>query len=148
MLHPDDLSRLLNGNDTPNAVESASIRQDLGNLKVQIASLEIQLNSLRGQERTRHAILSPVRRVPGEVWGQIFLLSVAPVLDDFGRDALVNLSLVCWNWRHAALGTLRLWGGIKIFLYHTGRLSYDEIATWLGRSGTMPKTVEIRSVFG
>ncbi|TEB37701.1 hypothetical protein FA13DRAFT_1771101 [Coprinellus micaceus] len=38
MLHPDDLSRLLNGNDTPNAVESASIRQDLGNLKVQIAS--------------------------------------------------------------------------------------------------------------
>ena len=148
MLHPEDLSRLLNGNDTPNAAESTSIRQDLGNLKTQIASLEVQLNGLRGQERARHAILSPVRRVPAEVWGQIFLLSVPPVLDDSGRQALVGLSLVCWNWRNAALGTLRLWGGIKIFLCHTGRLSYDKIAAWLGRSGTMPKTVEIRSVFG
>ncbi|KAJ3544392.1 hypothetical protein NMY22_g2801 [Coprinellus aureogranulatus] len=148
MLHPDELSRLVNGNDPPNAVESASVRQDLNSLRTQIAQLEATLEGLRQRERARLAILSSVRRIPDEILGEIFLLALPPVLDEMGRDALLGLSLVCRRWRSACLATHRLWGGIKIFLYHAGRISYDKIAAWLGRAGAMPKTVEIRTIFG
>ena len=89
------------------------------------------------RRRFYSAILSPIRRVPPEIWAEIFQYELA--------DMFV-FSAVCQMWRHAALSSPRLWNIVMIDLEDTFHNDLkgpelDFITTWIGRSKTVPISV-------
>ncbi|KIM38691.1 hypothetical protein M413DRAFT_447649 [Hebeloma cylindrosporum] len=88
------------------------------------------------RRRVYSAILSPIRRVPPEIWAEVFQYELA--------DMFV-FSVVCRMWRHAALSSPRLWNIVMIDLEDTFHNDldlkgpeFDFITTWIGRSKAIP----------
>ena len=89
------------------------------------------------RRRIYTAILSPIRRVPPEIWAEIFQHELA--------DMFV-FSAVCRMWRHAALSSPRLWNIVMIDLEDTFHHDLkgpelDFLTTWIGRSKAIPISV-------
>ncbi|KAI0694203.1 hypothetical protein BC835DRAFT_1415455 [Cytidiella melzeri] len=83
------------------------------------------------------AYLSPIRRLPHELLGQIFTF----IFEDYPCCSWV-LSAVCQLWRRQVLSMPRLWS--KIRLVTTPNASPDTVRLWLERSGTtVPLDIEI-----
>ncbi|KAF6754827.1 hypothetical protein DFP72DRAFT_1067978 [Ephemerocybe angulata] len=111
---------LLDSNVPPKPVEIPFVESRILDLVHRIS----ELRKLE-QELERHrAILSPVRRIPGEVLGHIFTFlqpfeNGEKVRTADGRKELVGLSLVCKLWHDATLCTHGLWTGLQIKPRHT-----------------------------
>ncbi|TEB40183.1 hypothetical protein FA13DRAFT_1618671, partial [Coprinellus micaceus] len=108
------LSQLATTNDAPSTQDAAFLREVVDGLDVEADEIRTQLQALEEKlqvvERNRKffkPMLSPVRRVPLEILGDIFALIVE--MDPFLNDALATLCLVCKSWRRAALGMPKLW---------------------------------------
>ncbi|KAF6748511.1 hypothetical protein DFP72DRAFT_1074130 [Ephemerocybe angulata] len=136
----NDLSRILRSNDAPTPIETTSIRSEVEIIIGKISLLHAELQGLEEQLRERQGALSPVRRLPPEILAEIFSSSVEGILDSEGRDALLDLGLVCKNWRRASLGSHRLWASISVDRHQCNETSYQKIVAWLNRSGDLPKT--------
>jgi hypothetical protein len=128
---------LIANNDPPNPTELAAARAEFDFLIARIAELESQLEHHKN-------VLSPWRRIPIEMLGEIFVHVVPLTLDKAGRKELINLCLVCRMWRDAAQLTNRLWGGLRVELIGSREPSWNDISKWLERSGDYPRTLAIK----
>ncbi|KAJ6482925.1 hypothetical protein C8R47DRAFT_1133199 [Mycena vitilis] len=124
-----DLEHLLKSNDPPHPSQTSRVKDilrdketELSSLGNKISQLECTLHTLRNKhanvasEIARYNnILSPIRRLPTEIVGEIFL-HFAPFMhrdSNLGTYAQVKLpwtlGLVCRLWRKIALSLGRLW---------------------------------------
>ncbi|KAF5313339.1 hypothetical protein D9611_008666 [Ephemerocybe angulata] len=133
------LYELLNSNNSPNSAQVASVQQAIDGLSKRIVKLQGQLKALEGQRRQHQAILSPIRRIPLEILGEIFALVLPDVLYDAARQMLMHLNLVCKSWRNACLLAHQLWTGLCFKQLGDGDCA--RVASWFNRSGTLPRTL-------
>ncbi|KAJ7498222.1 hypothetical protein B0H11DRAFT_834860 [Mycena galericulata] len=129
--------RLLNSNEPPEAPVVPFIHSVLLRIGTHLACLDDEISSLRAQlellEKGRASlsdyhmqnkgIVSPLRRMPPEVLGEIFswtLLSVEEAwsCDRFKKSPWV-LTHICSRWRSISLATPSLWSQV-IINYHQG----------------------------
>ncbi|KAJ7635742.1 hypothetical protein DFH06DRAFT_1054928 [Mycena polygramma] len=118
-----NLDSLLASNDVPLDSDIFSIQSILSTAHTQIDALDSQIDELevaldkldrrrdRLEERARQhrAILSPLRRMPPEVVGDIFAMIVC----DQGKP-LWYLAQICRSWRRTAVAYPFLWNSIAI----------------------------------
>ncbi|KAF5337210.1 hypothetical protein D9611_002875 [Ephemerocybe angulata] len=142
------LIHLLDTNTVPSNVEAASIEQSIAKYDIEIATCEIEIAKLRSQldalveQRRRHnAVLSPLRRMPLELLGEIFAMVPLYILDQRGRQDVINLGLVCKRWRDTTIYTHRLWSSVALSP-HDGLKAYDKTVSWFEKSGGVPKSLE------
>ncbi|KAJ7353635.1 hypothetical protein DFH08DRAFT_739614, partial [Mycena albidolilacea] len=128
---PASLVTLLRSNDAPLAPQKTLVKEmlrdkqaKLSALGDEIARLELTLWSL-GKKRadlcaevTQYSsILSPIRRVPSEIIGEIFLyFAPSMVYRHFTRDVTIHklelpwkLAHICRRWRSISLSLGQLW---------------------------------------
>ncbi|KAJ2928532.1 hypothetical protein H1R20_g8551, partial [Candolleomyces eurysporus] len=142
---PDSsFSYLLTSNTAPNPLEHASIEQDIKDTSDKISRLRSQLDELEVRRRRHQALLSPLRRLPLETLGEIFMCTLPSVLGQTERRYVTSLSLVCKDWHCAVLVTHQLWGGIHIEWDELSmNLPYTKVEAWLKRSGNTPRRIKI-----
>jgi hypothetical protein len=102
------LHRLLCSNAAPNACEATSFQLQINNITSQISQLHSRLAELEDQLRSYRAVLFPLRKMPAEILGEILLFFLPDVLKLGARNDLINIQLVCKNWRDAARLTHKL----------------------------------------
>ncbi|KAJ2932348.1 hypothetical protein H1R20_g4749, partial [Candolleomyces eurysporus] len=109
-----DCAHLYSTNAVPNPQEAKAVQQKVDNLKNKIGNLKSQLQELEEELRQHEAVLSPVRRIPAEVLGEVFSLVLPVTLDHQGREQLLDFCLVCKLWRDAALAAGWIWGSVSV----------------------------------
>ncbi|KAF5310383.1 hypothetical protein D9611_012080 [Ephemerocybe angulata] len=137
----NDFYDLLNSNNVPNSSQAASVKQTIDGLSKTIFKLQSQLGALEGERHQLRAILSPVRRMPMEILGEIFALVLPDVLDPDGREMLRDLGRVCKSWQNASLLAHHLWSGLQLIRPPEDG-AYGRMVSWLNRSGALPKTLQ------
>ncbi|KAJ2932333.1 hypothetical protein H1R20_g4758, partial [Candolleomyces eurysporus] len=125
-------------------VEAASVQSGIGMLTMKISTLKEHLQELEEDLRMHRAVLSSVRKMPIDILGEIFHYVLPYVLDDKGRQQLIDLCLVCKCWRDAAHAMRQLWSGVSIPM-DGGLLSTKKAVLWFQRSGASRKTLEVKS---
>jgi hypothetical protein len=139
---PRDCAHLYSTNTMPNPQEATAVQREVDNLKRKIAELRSQLQELEEELHHHKAVLSPIRRIPAEVLGQVVTLVLPVTLSYWERRQLLNFCLVCKPWRDAALAARWIWRSVGVGLdelYH----AFEEIGFWLNRSGDFPKSLEV-----
>ena len=119
-----------------------------------IPRLDVADSQLLHRQQARHtyrqtlghwALLSPVRRLPPELLGEIFELCLPRNYHKKDAHQAVMLpSHVCSHWRSVALSIPRLWS--KIVLYVSDRvveLRTALVIAWLSRSGGSPLSISL-----
>ncbi|KAF6741737.1 hypothetical protein DFP72DRAFT_239953 [Ephemerocybe angulata] len=141
------ISQLLSTNILPQPQQAAYIQTEIAKMKTQISKLRAQLGSLEERLFEHERLLSSSRKVPLEVLGEIFANAVPSVLDEGARNTLLDLCLVCKNWREAALHYPRLWSGVvlKSKQLNIATFDGDAVMLWLNRAGGVPKTLRIQA---
>ena len=132
--------RLLSPNEVPHSGEESSSWQVLNALRSQRAALRLRLAELEEQERRYRAVVSPLRTLPFEVLGEIFMLSVSSGDGQINARGVLNLCLVCRNWRKAALLNHSLWCSVSVRGRGSGP-SLGNLSRWVSRSGLLPKSL-------
>ncbi|KAJ2924623.1 hypothetical protein H1R20_g12479, partial [Candolleomyces eurysporus] len=140
MVRHRDLAHLLSSNTVPKPLEVVSIQLGIESITTKILQIQSQLSELEEELRAHRAVLSPVRKLPLEILGEIFGLVVDPPLDRDGRSQLLDLCLVCKTWRDAAVLTHRLWSRVSTVEYP---MPFKKITDWLSRSGSIPRSFEV-----
>ncbi|KAF6745928.1 hypothetical protein DFP72DRAFT_639062 [Ephemerocybe angulata] len=103
------------------------------------AEVEATLERYRG-------ILSPIRQIPSEIWGEIFYFATPAAVNEEDKDDLIDICCVCSTWYEAALHAHGLWANIKLVPLPEGKkYIYDNLVSWLARSGELKKGLEYRS---
>ncbi|KAF8962985.1 hypothetical protein BDZ97DRAFT_1662126, partial [Flammula alnicola] len=120
-----DFSRLLENNEAPSKATINHINellkeptQRLRSIQGEIRYLATLIQGLKEEEQATQAtinlynrILSPIRRVPPEIWSEFFYHCLPtqrnPIMST--SDAPLLLTRVCSTWRSAALSSPRLW---------------------------------------
>ncbi|KAJ6580756.1 hypothetical protein B0H19DRAFT_982308, partial [Mycena capillaripes] len=126
--------RLLNTNEAPEDAEIPFIQSVIWNtdsplahldaeiLKLQekLMQLEEERTSLSGYIARNKAILSPIRRIPPEVLGEVFSWTLPSITDALSRGRFDMeaspwvLTQICSRWRAISLSTSSLWSCITI----------------------------------
>lgn len=138
---------LVSNNNPPSSLEAVSVRGAIANEDKLIVELKAQVKEAKSRVRQYQAVLSPCRRLPPDILGEIFLrIPLRKSWHDasYYQDVVRRLVLVCRRWRDAALATPRLWSTLEIIVKKSP-LKVDALTTWLCRSGNLPKDLDIRS---
>ncbi|KAJ7649066.1 hypothetical protein DFH06DRAFT_996807, partial [Mycena polygramma] len=155
---PASLARLIESNAAPSGIESQLTMGYIGELETQVASLDEAMASI-SRRRTEllqsveahKVVLSPIRRVPPEILGEIFSFIVHATFyfNDINRVKLLAsrhapwlLARVCRHWSAVALATPSLWSMVSLDLASLGEhgaVSMTELG--LQRSRSMPLNV-------
>ncbi|KAF6755820.1 hypothetical protein DFP72DRAFT_895315 [Ephemerocybe angulata] len=130
---PPNFSHLLTTNYAPLPLEEAQAKQELQKVTEAIIRLQSELRLFEARRQECLQLLSPFRRIPSEILGQIFAYHS-------GKEDLGTLSLVCRNWRQAALSHPHLWSELTL---EPSELSYHNMVTWLERSGSIQKSISL-----
>ncbi|KAI5896903.1 uncharacterized protein SCHCODRAFT_02664657 [Schizophyllum commune H4-8] len=95
-------------------------------LELEIATLTARCELLRTQKELRAALLSPWRRLPAELWAQIFTDALPEYWANSraGRRRL-PFAEVCHAWREMAFGIPHIWDNIRIHSIHNTPCSYE-----------------------
>ncbi|KAL0569859.1 hypothetical protein V5O48_012100 [Marasmius crinis-equi] len=156
-------SHVLDTNYAPSEEEYANIRSLLYEPEQRAATLAQEIQKLQAElDEVQHfidrhcSLLSPVRRVPADILGEIFVQALPSNTLNLAvravKDAPLLLTTICHSWREVALKTPRLWNGIHIYLprnlpeFSDDQLSFliqqrkQGVQTWLDRSGALPIT--------
>lgn len=103
-------------------------------------SAVFMLASVLSFASSHHCMPSP----PAEILGKIFSATLRDYddsLDSEDRRQVVNLGLVCREWREASLLENSLWSSVQVWDADVqSEQSYDRIAAWLSRSSA-PRTL-------
>ncbi|KDR77124.1 hypothetical protein GALMADRAFT_246324 [Galerina marginata CBS 339.88] len=131
-------------------------------------------NALKSSIARCNTILSPIRRVPQDVWREIFFHCLAthrnPIMSY--TEAPLLLTHICNLWRSIALSTPQIWSRIYIPIFHTIRdpifdlppthvdhpevfavtdkiqQRCDLVPDWLGRAGVIPLSIALSNQSG
>ena len=139
------LSHLLSSNHPPQSLEIAVIENVVCLMDETIADLTAQLDKVKNERQQCQALLSPLRRMPMDVLGEIFghVVSSASSYNQGLRHA-VELCLVCRTWRDAAYATHRLWASFEVRASGDWR-EWKRAERWMKLSGTLPKRISVHS---
>ncbi|KAF8951914.1 hypothetical protein BDZ97DRAFT_1882542 [Flammula alnicola] len=145
----DNFSHLIRSNAVPSLHERNLVRglisdldNDISKVDLTIAELRKRMNGFENQrteltERraTYASIVSPLRYIPLEILGHIFIYASA---DDTSFELCA--SHVCRLWREASLATSELWSTIKVgFVSFPSELSLEKyIETYIHRARSRP----------
>ncbi|KAF8967555.1 hypothetical protein BDZ97DRAFT_528913 [Flammula alnicola] len=145
----DNFSHLIRSNSVPSLHERNLVRglisdldKDISKVDLTIAELRKRLNGFENQrtgltERraTYASIVSPLRYIPLEILGHIFIYASA---DD--TSFALRASHVCRLWRQASLAMSELWSTIKVgFVSFPSELSLEKyIETYIHRARSRP----------
>ncbi|KAJ6503749.1 hypothetical protein C8R45DRAFT_973647 [Mycena sanguinolenta] len=136
------ISELLTTNDPPREHELALIRPVAQKTAARLASLDAEISRLWDQRAAlakSHAgiILSPLRRMPPEILGEIFSWS-APFLGVPNiKDAPWVLTHVSRRWRAIAISKSSLWSQINLVFSPETKYSLDMIRAQIERARTL-----------
>ncbi|TEB28947.1 hypothetical protein FA13DRAFT_1735071 [Coprinellus micaceus] len=139
------LSRLLTSNDPPQPFELVVIENVVSLMDETIANLTAQLDKAKNERQQCQALLSPLRRMPMDVLGEIFghVVSSAESYNQGLRWA-VELCLVCRTWQDAAYATHRLWASFELQASGDWR-EWKRVDRWMKLSGALPKKISVYS---
>ncbi|KAG8717022.1 hypothetical protein FRC09_014863 [Ceratobasidium sp. 395] len=101
------------------------------------------LNALLNHSSSR----APINQLPTEILGHIFAIVVGTTpcyMTNDGRDALLDIPLVCTRWYQVATNTRSLWSHIDIF-YRPKDPDSNLVRLWLERSLGMPLHIHLSS---
>ncbi|KAJ7147895.1 hypothetical protein C8R43DRAFT_524916 [Mycena crocata] len=157
---PPSLARLLASNDAPCTMQSSLASAYIDQLECQISLADEAIvfllrrrAELMEAASTHKAILSPIRRLPAEILGEIFSFAVdasfhfgdiSEVSGPASNHAPWLLTRVCRHWAAVALATPALWSMVFLDLDRVGeRGAVPMTKLCLQRSGTVPLTVKI-----
>ena len=101
--------------------------------------LQTKRTQLVRQRRCYSSLLSPIRCLPIEIFGEIFIYATC----DRPRHVL-NLSTVCQLWRYAALSTSILWSTLELGHHTTICNLYNHVDSWIERAHSYPLTLAVR----
>ena len=148
-----NVDHLLNTNSTPSQEQRDNLRnfilqldEDISGINEQILAMQAKIlilqtkrTQLVQQRRCYSSLLSPVRCLPFEIFGKIFVYATR----DRPRHVL-NISAVCQLWRDAALSTPMLWSTLELGR-HTTRCNMDNhIDSWIERAHSYPLSLVFR----
>ncbi|KAJ7879020.1 hypothetical protein B0H14DRAFT_1622197 [Mycena olivaceomarginata] len=157
---PTPMDHLLHSNAPPNSIEAGLTTSYIGELESQIvlldealASLQLRSVDLVQSVKTHKPILSPIRRIPPEILGEIFALvvrktfyfgDISEVAPPVTQHAPWLFTRICRRWSDVALATPALWSMIFLdFDRAGGRGAVRLTNTCLQRSANMPLTIKI-----
>ncbi|KAF6741089.1 hypothetical protein DFP72DRAFT_863187 [Ephemerocybe angulata] len=139
-----NLSSLLDSNAAPTSAEVVLVEEALVRLTNELNIRRTRLHATECEIHRYQAILSPVRRLPPELLGEILLLLTPPIPNHEERSRLLELATVCTLWREASLLTHRLWNGLAIN-GSTPESAYDRVLLWFQRSGSLPRSLHFEA---
>jgi hypothetical protein len=133
------------------------MEQDANDLKSNIRALEAQIKGVKYQVQRLdneldliRPILSPIRRVPPEILGEIFASipadkhPLSPIRTY--QSTLCTLCLVCKAWKDAAQSLPRLWSNLNVELTEVGpRLTPEKLKIWSSRAKDTRKALSVRA---
>ncbi|KAL0574009.1 hypothetical protein V5O48_007953 [Marasmius crinis-equi] len=159
-------TNLLDTNYAPSSEEVVEIesllcdpQERLRSLDAEISKLQAERDELRQHIDRHRMLLSPFRRLPVDLWGEIFVQALPS--NEYNlpgrtlKDAPLLLTTVCRTWRDIALRTPRLWNGIHVYfprqhrrhravqLSSLLRVRKEGVKAWLDRSGSLPITLSL-----
>src|SRR5882724_2203052 len=139
----------------PDAQAANTLRALINEQDAQLKSLDVEIAQLKdrwsevAKSRDIHrALLAPIRKLPPEILGQIFVQFLLGSIHDSSQfnpscwncseldDVRIPLLLVCQRWKRTAIGTPRLWTILAIgnvSSYNTAR-----VQMCLHNSGSLP----------
>ncbi|KAK7460977.1 hypothetical protein VKT23_008905 [Stygiomarasmius scandens] len=144
----------------PSDLEVLRVQQQIQDAKDHIVQCDVEMENLCDSERISmleerktcvcsrmneyRAFISPVRKIPVEIWIEVFLLCLL----DSGAGLEVEyrtisaptleLSHVCAFWRAVVVSTPELWSNLHINLAHGGLEMLTAVKLYLDRSKTCP----------
>ena len=127
--------------------EEALIRSSYWETNSSISRLDVQINDLLLRHRALCdyrkmlvTLLSPVRRLPSELLGEVFCHCLPQNYKAEGAHKAVMLpSHICKHWRDVALSTPILWTNIVLRVTdETFESRAALVTTWFSRSGDLP----------
>ncbi|KAJ3550783.1 hypothetical protein NMY22_g219 [Coprinellus aureogranulatus] len=113
-------------------------------LDAQTSRSELDLSELRRRENS----LSPISRLPPEIFCKIFVSSTPEIyyggLDGRMRPQAMDISHVCHSWRVIAIACPELWGNLHINL----ATNAEVLTLALERAGRAPVSINVRGWTG
>ena len=156
LLSRDNSARLT---EQQRLVAARNLHQDREELEIvteQIAALKIRAEFLEDRVYAYTSLLSPMRVLPEDVLGEIFLRILPdpsehyPILSS--DEAPLVLCRVCKWWREVACRTPSLWSSIHFVSPRVPpkRYGYDRrkrvLEEWLERSGDLPLSISVTEI--
>ncbi|KAJ7679315.1 hypothetical protein DFH06DRAFT_974911, partial [Mycena polygramma] len=151
MIPHSPFSSKLNTNYVPSESEPREIREllkrpqrDLQRLEMEIATLIQRRDDLKDFIDAHMALLSPVRALPEDILGEIFVASLPDPRGIDVRASPLLLCQICMAWRVLAFSMPRLWDHIHPEFNERWELTdFAETfwGAWLDRSGARPLTI-------
>ena len=141
-----NVDHLLNTNSTPSQVQRNFLHNSILQLDEQILDMQSKIlvlqtsrSQLLQQRKCYSRLLSPLRSLPIEIFGEIFMYATR----DCPRHVLI-LSAVCQLWRDAALRTPVLWSTLELDDYKSKYNMDSHIDSWMKRARSYPLSLVIR----
>ncbi|KAJ7684631.1 hypothetical protein DFH06DRAFT_13455 [Mycena polygramma] len=172
-LAPSRFRSLIDSTTLPTSFESASVREFLRETDEGIASRVRRINrllcevaELRRRSEQHKPIVAPIRRVPPEVMGEIFvqlaaidkpwylpdterLLELQHTVQPFSRRAPLIFGQISREWRAIALSIPSLWNSVALHCRSAKDLTNIFLcSTWLQRSGSLPLSIRLYRSYG
>ncbi|KAJ6500731.1 hypothetical protein C8R45DRAFT_897009 [Mycena sanguinolenta] len=115
---------------------------EISRLRKILADLEARKAHLQWYHKCCSSIISPIRQLPPEVLGMIFLGCMGPE-----PNVIPVVGQVCRHWRDLVEGTPRLWSNLSIgrkrFSFHQRYVNMASL--FLKRSANRPLSISIRN---
>ncbi|KAK1218351.1 hypothetical protein PQX77_018967 [Marasmius sp. AFHP31] len=131
--------------------------EEIKNIDEEMSRLQTRRDELQQFVDQHRRLRSPSRRLPGDIWGEIFVHCLPdkhmPVRST--AEAPLLLTMICRSWRDIALRTPRLWNSLHLILPNPSTaIERDGIVEvlasrekglklWLERSGTLPLNLSL-----
>ncbi|KAF5310350.1 hypothetical protein D9611_012103 [Ephemerocybe angulata] len=136
---------LLESNIPPTPFEVVAIQAEVERLSSKTDPTQHD-PELKATLKRYRGILSPIRQIPGEIWGEIFYFATPVVVDSRAKNDLIDLCCVSSAWHEAARQAHGLWANIQLAPLPEGKqYVYNNLVSWLTRSGDLKRGLECRS---
>ena len=134
--------------------ELSRLDTEIDRLQAIIDDLYEQRDKVKKFVDAHRALLSPARRLPPEIVGEIFVRCL-PTTHNPAKsttEAPLLLGRICSVWRNISLFTPRLWSSMHLVVpthYDSAKINpiiqlrCEALKEWLGRSGTLPLSISL-----
>lgn len=141
----------LRANDYPSFSETLEFREILSSATDElrryddlISSLQAQKTLLQHQSHLTQSLLSPIRKLPPEILGEIFVHhGTRNLLGVSVQIPAMNVRRVCSHWLAVTSTIKSLWSNICIYICVHGQLQQSALSFLHRLSGKSPLTIEV-----
>ncbi|KAK7448878.1 hypothetical protein VKT23_013610 [Stygiomarasmius scandens] len=124
---------------------------EIGRLRSTISLLEEQKKRITRRIDEYHALISPVRKIPVEIWTEIFSIFLEDSCNlhiTYYKISLptLRLSHVCGFWRTIVMSTPKLWSNLDVNIMHGRDEMVEAVSFYLDRSKTAPLCLKLTAL--